>query len=178
MSTIFLIGPGGAGKTTVGHLLAARLGRAFIDLDARFAGKHGDISRFVDSFGYVVYARENVESYVSLSPDEMRAAVVALSSGFMTYDDEIHPDYRRVREAIGQSVDTFVLLPSVDEEACVAEIVRRQLARPFARSAAREEAVIRVRYASYMAMPHRKIETLGPADSAADKIVGTLGRER
>ena len=73
MSTIFLIGPGGAGKTTVGHLLAARLGRAFIDLDARFAGKHGDISRFVDSFGYVVYARENVESYVSLSPDEMRA---------------------------------------------------------------------------------------------------------
>ena len=64
---IFLIGPGGAGKTTAGALLAKRLGRPFIDLDHRFAEQHGDISRFVDQYGYGVYARANVDLYASLS---------------------------------------------------------------------------------------------------------------
>ena len=33
---IFLIGPGGTGKTTTGKILAERLGFIFIDLDERF----------------------------------------------------------------------------------------------------------------------------------------------
>jgi shikimate kinase len=171
---IFLIGPGGAGKTTAGGLLAARLQRPFIDLDQRFAARHGDISRFVDYYGYGVYARENVEIYALLSPDERRAAVIALSSGFMTYDDEIHPSYVSARREVEECANTFVLLPSLDEETCVAETVRRQLLRPFARSAAREAAVIRVRFASYMALAPRKISTMQPPETVVSEIVSAL----
>jgi shikimate kinase len=173
---IFLVGPGGAGKTTAGALLAKRLGRPFVDLDQRFAEQQGDISRFVDQYGYGVYARANVELYASLSREGFAQplTIVALSSGFMTYDETVHPDYLRVRGEIERTANTFILLPSLDEETCVAETVRRQLARPFARSAAREEAVIRVRFASYMALPHHKIVTMHPVEIVAEEIIGAL----
>jgi shikimate kinase len=171
---IFLVGPGGAGKSTVGAALAARLGRPSLDLDRLFTGRHGDISRFVDSFGYGVYARANVECYASLPSDDKNAAVIALSSGFMTYEDTVHPEYLRVRREVEESPYTFVLLPSLDPETCEAETIRRQLARPFARSAAREAAVIRVRFETYMALPHRKIETMKPAAAVVDEIVAAL----
>ena len=49
---ITLIEPGGAGKSTVGAVLAERLGVRFIDLDRCFAERHGDISAYLRQFGY------------------------------------------------------------------------------------------------------------------------------
>jgi len=43
-SWITLAGPGGAGKSSVGALVAERLGIAFTDLDRRFADRAGDIN--------------------------------------------------------------------------------------------------------------------------------------
>jgi shikimate kinase len=40
---IQLIGPGGAGKSTVGALLARRLGVAFVDLDTEFTKTVGHV---------------------------------------------------------------------------------------------------------------------------------------
>ena len=91
----------------------------------------------------------------------------------MTYEDSVHPEYLRVRRDRGVP-EQFVLLPSLEPDTCEAETVRRQLSRPFARSAAREAAVIRVRFASYMALPHRKIETLRPPPAVVDDIVAAL----
>jgi shikimate kinase len=138
---IHLVGPGGAGKSTVGLLLAERLSVAFVDLDRRFDGRFGDIGAFIRRHGYDAYARQNVELYRSLRHEPICAGVVALSSGFMTYDHGVHPEYRRVHSALEQCARTFVLLPFLDRERCVAETVRRQVARPFSRSLKREEAV-------------------------------------
>ena len=44
---LHLIGPGGAGKTTIGAMLADKLGWQFIDLDERFMAAQGDISSFI-----------------------------------------------------------------------------------------------------------------------------------
>ena len=118
---IALVGPGGAGKTTVGILLAERLGDTFVDLDRRFASRLGNIGEFIGRHGYGACARANVETYSSLSREPACPGVVALSSGFMTYEHDIHPEYRRVRRDLEQSRQTFVLLPSLDREACVAE---------------------------------------------------------
>lgn len=41
---IHLVGPGGAGKSTVGHALARRQVVAFIDLDEEFKARAGDIT--------------------------------------------------------------------------------------------------------------------------------------
>src|ERR1700724_3011919 len=95
-----LVGPGGAGKSTIGVLLAERLGAAFVDLDRHLAGRVGDISEYICRHGYDVYARENVETYCSLLRGEIRPRVVALSSGFMTYARAIHAKYSRVRREL------------------------------------------------------------------------------
>jgi shikimate kinase len=171
---IRLVGPGGAGKSTIGALLAERLEIAFLDLDRHLADLVGDLSEYIDRHGYDTYARENVETYCSLFREELRPGVVALSSGFMTYAGDIHPEYARIRRETEQHPNTFVLLPSLDRDVCVAETVRRQIARPFARSPAREEAAIRARFEIYIAVPARKIETMRPAAAAVDEIIGAL----
>jgi hypothetical protein len=79
----------------------------------------------------------------------------------------------RLRDWIEQNPTTFVLVPSLDLEICVAETVRRQLARPFARSAAREEAVIRERFAIYVGLRARKIETMRPVSAIVEELVAS-----
>jgi shikimate kinase len=176
-SDIRLIGPGGAGKSTIGALLAERLTIIFIDLDRRFAERVGDISEYIDQRGYTAYARENVETYCSLSLRENRSRAVALSSGFMTYAPSVHPEYPRVRQDLEQHPNTFVLLPSLDRDVCIAETVRRQIARPFGRSSAKEEAVIQARFELYMSIPARKIETMRPISTAIDEIIAELSSQ-
>ncbi len=167
---IHLIGPGAAGKSTVGGALALRLHLSFLDLDMRFRERSGDISRYLDRYGYQAYARENVETYRSCLAAADCCGVMALSSGFMTYPERIHPVYHGLRTAIASSPSTFVLLPSLDPEVCVAETVRRQLTRSFRRSREREEAVIRERYSIYMALPASKVETMRPVDEVVEEI--------
>jgi shikimate kinase len=173
-----LVGPGGAGKSTIGALLAESLEVPFVDLDRHLTGRVGDISEYIGRHGYDVYARENIETYCSLFRGKSRPGVVALSSGFMTYTRDIHPEYSRVRRELEQHPHTFVLLPSLDRDVCMAETVRRQIARPFGRSSVKEEAVIRARFEIYMAMPMRKIETICPVAAAVNEIVAALAQTR
>ena len=99
---------------------------------------------------------------------------MALSSGFMTYRWDVHPDYAAWRQRIAAAVSTFVLLPSCSLERCVTETVRRQLLRPFARTAEREEQVIRARFPIYFGLPSQKLETARPVGETVDEIISTL----
>ena len=168
---IRLVGPGGAGKSTAGALLAQRLGVPFVDLDEEFVSDVGDISRYLDSHGYDAYAKRNVDVYFTWATVVAQEAVLALSSGFMTYRPDIHPEYERCRRDIVSNPSTFVLLPSLACDACVAEIVRRQLIRPFAGSADDEEHVIRARLPIYLNIPATKVETMRPVREVVDDIV-------
>lgn len=171
---IRLVGPGAAGKSIIGWALASHLRWPFLDLDREFMERFGDISRYLDLHDYKMYARNNVDTYLSIAPSPEQDAVIALSSGFMTYSDEVHPSYRALVPEICASPTTFVLLPSLNLEECVRETVRRQTTRFFARSAEREEAVIRERYAKYMAIPATKIETMGPVSEIVNRIMSAL----
>ncbi len=150
-TSITLIGPGAAGKSTVGALLAERLGIPFVDLDRCFETRAGDISRYINRFGYGAYA--------------------ALSSGFMTYPRNIHPRYAHLRRCIEKSPTTFVLIPSFMCDVCIAETVRRQLARPFAGSREKEEAVIRERFPIHVGLRARKIETMHPLTVIVEELL-------
>jgi shikimate kinase len=155
-------------------VLAANLGCAFVDLDQEFTLRHGNIGEFIAAQGYLVYARTNVETYLEIDGPAF-ANVMALSSGFMTYPPDTHGRYAETCDGIARSPTTFVLLPSLALEVCVAEIVRRQLERPFgSRGAAREEAVIRQRHGVYLALSATKIETMRSPDAVASEICGKL----
>ena len=171
---IRLIGPGGAGKTTTGSLLAERLDLPFRDLDAEFAARLGDIDEYIATSGYQSYARANVETYASVVRDGS-PTVLALSSGFMTYPLEVHPTYAAMRHEIARNPTTFVLLPSLDLETCVAETVRRQMGRSITRRLASQEAsVIRERFAIYVSLPAQKVETMRAPPDVAAEIVDRL----
>jgi shikimate kinase len=171
---IRLIGPGGAGKSTVGFALAKRLNLPFVDLDKQFTGRAGDISAYIAGNGYRAYANRNIQVYLDTLGSVCDGAVLALSSGFMTYGDDAHPDYRDICQDIARSRSTAVLLPSFDFERCVTETVRRQLLRPFRRSAEREAQVIRERFEVYLGLPVKKFETTGPIEAVVDALVSEL----
>jgi shikimate kinase len=168
---IQLIGPGGAGKTAAGAALADLLNVSFVDLDAEFVKRNGDVSAYLETYGYDSYAERNVNVYSDLVSASATSQIVALSSGFMTYRNDVHPGYAKCRRRIVSSSTTFVLLPSLDVETCVAEIVRRQLARPFGRTAEQEEYVIRTRFPIYAALPCRKVATLRPVNAVVAELV-------
>jgi hypothetical protein len=65
-------------------------------------------------------------------------------------------------------------LPSLDYETCVAETVRRQLRRPFCRSAEREEEVIRQRFGVHRNLSAAKIETMKPTSELVEVAVANL----
>jgi len=173
-STIHLIGPGGAGKSTVAPHLAALLERPVFDLDRAFEIARGDIDDFLRAHGYDAYAAANVETYLAARPEG--GAVAVLSSGFMLYPADVHPAIRDLQRAIAAAPTTVLLLPSLDLETCVAETVRRQATRPLPhrRPAAREEAVIRERFARYRLLTSRVVITMQPVQDVARAIVDCL----
>jgi shikimate kinase len=171
---IHIVGPGGSGKSTVGSALATRLGIAFVDLDAQFAAGAGDISAYLTAHGYDAYAAQNVQVYLETRESLKAKAVIALSAGFMTYRDDVNSAYPVLRRDLGNSVSTVVLLPSFDHDACVVETVRRQLRRPFSRSAEREEAIIRTRLGVYCKLPAKKVATIWPVATVVDNLVNYL----
>ena len=116
---IHLVGPGGAGKSTVGVLLSDRLNTPFVDLDTCFRECAGDISDYLQHCGYQAYARKNVDVYRSIATED---AVLALSSGFMTYAEEVHPSYAETRAAIAESSTPFVLHVVDFYDACILSV--------------------------------------------------------
>ena len=107
-----------------------------------------------------------------------RNEVLALSSGFMLYPLAVHPCYSSLSTSIAARSGTFVLLPSLDRETCVAETVRRQLSRPTGRrGAAREEAVIRERFERYISLRSPKLQTMRRVNEVVDNILMALAAD-
>lgn len=171
---IHLIGPGGAGKSTAVPYVAELRGGRALDLDRAFEGKHGDIDAFIQDRGYAAYAVANVECYLTLPSRNL--AAVALSAGFMMYSEELHPLIGPLQRAIAAAPTTVLLLPSLDLETCVAEIVRRQTTRPLPlrRSAAREEQGIRERFPRYLRLTPRVVTTMRSPQIVARDVVARV----
>ncbi|PLC07166.1 shikimate kinase [Variovorax sp. RO1] len=172
MTTVLhLIGPGGTGKTTVGPHLARRLGWQFIDLDERFMSSEGSINAVIEASGYLGYARRNVAVYRAVRSALTTPSVLALSSGFLTYPEDVDVGYPALRCAIETDALTSLLLPAFELEACVEAIVQRQLSRPYLRGdRASEERRIRERFPKFMAMRCARFRSDAAPDDVASQI--------
>lgn len=183
-SVLHLVGPGGAGKTSVGPILAHRLGWQFVDLDERFMSCEGSIAASIEASGYSGYAKRNIGVYRQVRRSLAASTVLALSSGFLTYPEDVDPEYQALRCSIETDALTSLLLPAFELEACVEIIVQRQLSRPYlAGDRAIEERRIRERFPKFMALPCARFHSDAAPDQTASEIerfmlarVGVLGR--
>jgi shikimate kinase len=79
---IFLVGFMGAGKTTVGQLLAQRLGWSFVDLDDRVRAREGrEIAEIFRDSGETYFRQVESECLRELIAQAERGLVVALGGG-------------------------------------------------------------------------------------------------
>ncbi|KZL20091.1 Shikimate kinase [Pseudovibrio axinellae] len=85
---IFLIGPGGVGKSTVGPYLAQNLCLPFHDLDDYFCANISNIRSFIAQYGYGGYVRQNSYCFFDMMNSAKHEAVFALSSGFLIEEKE------------------------------------------------------------------------------------------
>lgn len=172
MTTVLhLVGPGGAGKTSVGPILAQRLGWQFVDLDEHFMSCEGSIAASIDASGYAGYSRRNIAVYRKVRCSLASSTVLALSSGFLTYPEDVDPEYQTLRCSIEADALTSLLLPSFELETCVEIIVQRQLSRPYLPgNRSSEERRIRERFPKFMALPCARFRSDAALDETASQI--------
>lgn len=171
---IFIVGPGGSGKSTAGRFLAERLGYGFADLDAVFYERVGIIGDYIGEFGYKRYSEENSRLFHTLLAEYRSRYVFPLSSGFQVHEDspELVRKHRRLLKRSGVSI---LLLPSRSLEAAMEIIVPRQMARGipgFMES--RERAKLASRFPRYKRVGDIRIFSSADPSSVADLMVAEL----
>ncbi|MCP2264714.1 shikimate kinase [Promicromonospora thailandica] len=131
--TVVLVGPLAAGKSTLGGLVAARLGRPFVDVD-EVSWTYGQevgwtLERLLardEAVGWLAAEAEweparahAVERVLGDHP----GAVVALGAGYTSFTDAAHGE--RVRAALGRAGHVVHVRPSPDPARCVAVLRER-----------------------------------------------------
>jgi shikimate kinase len=133
---MILVGPLAAGQSTLGTLVAERLGHPFVDIDDiawSYCAEVGwDLDRLLqrdEAVGWAAAEREweparahAVQRAVADHPD----AVIALGAGYTSFTSPQHAE--QVRQALAPVPDVIHLLPSPDAERSVAVLRERAIA--------------------------------------------------
>ena len=87
---IYLIGYMGAGKTTVGRLLADRLGWHFVDLDEAFHEIHGlSPADYIRKYGIEAFRRKEKYVVEDLAELPIEKVVYATGGGYPCWEDNM-----------------------------------------------------------------------------------------
>ncbi|PIR96656.1 MAG: hypothetical protein COT91_05335 [Candidatus Doudnabacteria bacterium CG10_big_fil_rev_8_21_14_0_10_41_10] len=170
---IFLIGPGGVGKTTCGKLLAKKIGYELIDLDKIFQKKLGGIGRYIDQRGYRKYCYQNSKIFYSLLKANEKKSVFVLSSGFLVHKglERLTTKHRLTINRHGLSV---LLLPSRSRQQSTKIIVERQLSRALGLNKRREIRKIEERYDQYLKFGDIRIFSYAKPETIVNRVTKKL----
>lgn len=173
--TIFLLGPGGVGKSTLGRELSRQLGWQLIDLDLEFCERIEVIGDFIAAHSYERYRAENLVLAETLATAAAGPTVFVTSSGFLAgkpgSDD--HASARRI-VATGYGV---TLLPSLDVDVATSVVVARQLTRGFGFEQAAEEQKFRQRFRVYRDAGEMLVVSVADPVGVAAAVVDRLIRQ-
>ncbi len=87
---IYLIGYMGAGKTTIGKIVAERLGWHFVDLDAAFAEIYGmSTADFIRGYGISEFRRREKDCVERLSELPIQKVIYATGGGYPCWEDNM-----------------------------------------------------------------------------------------
>jgi predicted Ser/Thr protein kinase len=130
--TLVLIGPAGAGKSSVGARVAALLHRPFVDLDGVGDTYYAEIDQSLDTFQAVMAANGVVDAHRWWQParahgvervlDEHAGAVIALGAGHSHFEDVHYFDVVCAALALATVV---LLLPCQDVRAAITTLRAR-----------------------------------------------------
>lgn len=170
---IFLIGPGGVGKSTSGKILARKLGYRLVDLDHEFMNQVGHIGSFIESFGYQKYAYKNSELFYSLLADQNDDKLFILSSGFLVHKDleELVSKHAKTLNTTGISI---LLLPSTDKNEAIKIVGKRQISRGIGLKEEQERRKIEDRYSKYLEFGDIKIFSKDRPESISEEMFSNL----
>jgi shikimate kinase len=171
---VFIVGPGSAGKSTTGSLLAERLGYGFIDLDLVFCERVGLIGDYVKEQGYSAYSETNSTLFEQLLEEYPTRMVFPLSSGFLVHEDS--PELvRKHKSLLKRKGVSILLLPSRSLKETMDIIIPRQMARGYLDLVeGRERVRLNSRYPKYKKYGDIKIFSAEPPEQITDLITEEL----
>lgn len=175
---IYMIGPGGVGKTTTGPILAAKLGMSFIDLDDEFCLRILNIGHFLKAYDYAKYVAANSELFFNLTSELDRPHVIALSSGFL-----IHKTHEKIIEKNIQAVRStglsIMISPSKDNRISSEIVAARQITRGFGLNYPTEQAKFLNRIDTYKSLSDIQVYSIDTPEKITSLIVEKMAkRER
>jgi shikimate kinase len=171
MPLLVLVGPPGAGKTTVGRLVADRLGVAFADTDADIEAETGmTVADIFVEHGEPAFRRmEHAAVLAALSDPARDGAVVSLGGGAVLDSD--------LRAALRDQPVVFLSVGLPD----AAQRVGFNRDRPLLLGNPRGQwlALSQERLPLYREVARHEVVTDGrTADQVADDVIATIGVDR
>lgn len=172
---LYMIGPGGVGKSTLGKELAISLGFALIDLDQEFCQRIANIGLFIRAQGYVRYKTENSALAHALIFPLTEPTIVVTSSGFLSSDNPY--DVGQANLSLVRTGYSLTLLPSNEIEQATPIVVERQMRRGFELDRQREEKTFRERFELYKRLGDMVIISSSTAEETASVVATALVTE-
>ena len=170
---IFLLGPGGVGKSTLGIELARQGGWPLIDLDLEFCHRVAVIGPFIASRGYEAYRLENLRLATKLVAGLTQPTLLVTSSGFLTAPPD--SDDHRGALALVRSGYGITVLPSLDLDEATEIVVARQLTRGFGFEREEQARKFQHRFEIYRDKGDMLVVSTAPVSEMAGAIMAVLG---
>lgn len=171
---IFLVGPGGVGKSTVGEILANKLGYRFVDVDKEFNLRIKPIPQYVQEYSYRGYCEANSELFQQLLIENPSQTVFPLPAGFLVHEgsEDIARKHRRLLIKHGVSI---LILPAPTLKGSIEIVVARQLSKGFTdTNEQNERESFKRRYRKYRPMGDLKIFSQASPEEIAELITEQL----
>ncbi|MCL1919905.1 MAG: 3-dehydroquinate synthase [Kiritimatiellaeota bacterium] len=161
---IFLYGPPGSGKSTLGRILADRLGRAFVDLDKQIAAAAGQPIPAIFAAEGEAGFRAREAAALSAAAAAPAPCVISLGGGAL-----LDTDSRARAERAGQ-----IVFLDASAQLLEGRCARRPNARPLLNGGGCTQ-LLAERAAHYASFPTRAIVTDAPPEITADNVQAVLG---
>ena len=170
---VFLLGPGGVAKSTLGTALARQSGWPLIDLDLEFCHRIAVIGPFIASHGYEAYRFENLRLAARLVAALTRPTLFVTSSGFLAAPAESN-DYRGALALVCSGYGITVL-PSLNLNEATEIVVARQATRGFDFDRDEQTRKFQHRFEIYRNKGDMLVVSMAHAGETAGAVIAALG---
>jgi shikimate kinase len=169
---VILLGPGGAGKSSLAFTLAPLTRRHLIDLDRAFATRIAPIDEFIQEEGYASYKVTNARLAAELVEGIAAPTIFVTSSGFLSLENP--PHILSANRKFLQRGYSICLLPAADEELACEIIVKRQVSRPLGYREGQERRKFQERWPLYRSVGDMLILSAAPPEAIAEVLAQRL----